>query len=164
MPAKAAADGAGVQVSGRGGKKDRESTPRVPVREVLDVDVFVTDAGTQVRLEIDDDVVAEYAAALAEGVQFPPVVVFRADGSELLVDGFHRVLAYRKAGRSEIEADVYHGTREDALWHTLGANRAHGHRLKSVDKRHAVELAYRAWPDARPSVVLRSRSVALRPT
>ena len=125
-----------------------DSIPRVPVREVLDLDVLVTDGGTQVRMEIDDDVVAEYAEALAEGVQFPPVVVFRDDGTELLVDGFHRVLAYRKAGRSDIEADVYHGTREEALWYALGANRAHGQRLKSVDKRHAVEMAYRAWPDS----------------
>ena len=79
MPAKAAADGAGVQVSGRGGKGDRESTPRVPVREVLDVDVFVTDAGTQVRLEIDDDVVAEYAEALAENVQYDQHRVMTSD-------------------------------------------------------------------------------------
>ena len=124
-----------------------ESSSRVPVREVLSLDGLVTDAGTQVRSAIDDDVVAEYVAAVADGAQFPPVVVFRADGTDLLSDGFHRVLAYREAGRTEIEADVYHGAREDALWFALGANRAHGHRLSRDDKRHAVELAYRAWPD-----------------
>ena len=42
---------------------------------------------------------------------------------------------------------MYHGTREDALWFALGANRAHGQRLTGADKRHAIELAYRAWPD-----------------
>ena len=118
-----------------------------PVREVLSLDRLVTDAGTQVRSAIDDVVVDEYVQALADGAQFPPVVVFRADGAEMLADGFHRVFAYRKAGRSEVPADVYHGTREDALWFALGANRAHGQRLTGADKRHAIELAYRAWPD-----------------
>ena len=125
-----------------------DSSPRVPVREVLSLDRLVTDAGTQVRSAIDDDdVVVEYTEALADGAEFPPVVVFRADGAELLADGFHRVFAYRKAGRSEIAADVYHGTREEALWFALGANRAHGQRLSRADKRRAIELAYRAWPD-----------------
>ena len=118
-----------------------------PVREVLSLDRLVTDAGTQVRSAIDDDVVDEYVQALADGAEFPAVVVFRADGAEMLADGFHRVFAYRKAGRSEVPADVYHGTREDALWFALGANRAHGQRLTGADKRRAIELAYRAWPD-----------------
>ena len=106
-----------------------------PFREVLSLDRLVTDAGTQVRSAIDDDVVDEYVQALADGAQFPPVVVFRADGAEMLADGFHRVFAYRKAGRFEVPADVYHGTREEALWFALGANRAHGQRLSGTDKR-----------------------------
>ena len=118
-----------------------------PFREVLSLDRLVTDAGTQVRSAIDDDVVDEYVQVLAAGAQFPPVVVFRADGAEMLADGYHRVFAYRKAGRFEVPADVYHGTREDALWFALGANRAHGQRLSGTDKRRAIELAYRAWPD-----------------
>lgn len=124
-----------------------DSSPRVPVREALSLDILVTDAGIQVRSAIDADVVDEYVQALADGAEFPPVVVFRADGADLLADGFHRLFAYRKADRSEIEADVYHGAREDALWFALGANRAHGQRLNRADKRHAIELAYRAWPD-----------------
>ena len=59
-----------------------------PFREVLSLDRLVTDAGTQIRSAIDDDVVDEYVQALADGAQFPPVVVFRADGAEMLADGF----------------------------------------------------------------------------
>ena len=124
-----------------------DSAVGAPLREVLSLDSLVTDAGTQVRSDIDDEVVDEYVQVLVDGAQFPPVVVFRADGADLLADGYHRVFAYRKAGRSEIRADVYHGTREDALWFALGANRAHGQRLSGADKRRAIELAYRAWPD-----------------
>ena len=125
----------------------RDSPVGAPLREVVSLDSLVTDAGTQVRSDIDDAVVDEYVQALLDGAQFPPLVVFRVDGVHLLADGYHRVSAYRKAGRSETGADVYHGTREDALWFALGANRAHGQRLSGGDKRRAIELAYRAWPD-----------------
>ena len=54
---------------------------------------------------------------------------------------------YQQAGRSEIEADVYQGDRDDALWFALGANRAHGQRLSGEDKRRAIEIAYNAWPE-----------------
>ena len=124
-----------------------DSAVGAPLREVVSLDSLVTDAGTQVRSDIDDAVVDEYVQALLDGAQFPPLVVFRVDGVHLLADGYHRVSAYRKAGRSETGADVYHGTREDALWFALGANRAHGQRLSGGDKRRAIELAYRAWPD-----------------
>ena len=114
---------------------------------MVPLDSLVEDAGTQVRATIDDGVVDDYAEALANGARFPPIIVVRGDKGEIVADGFHRAAAYRKAGRSEIEADVYHGTVEDAMWLALGANRAHGQRLSNTDKRRAIEMAYRAWPD-----------------
>ena len=106
-----------------------------------------TDAETQVRSEISEYIVAEYVEALREGARFPPVVVFRSKEADVLADGFHRVRAYKEAGQSEIEADVYQGGQDDALWFALGANRAHGQRLSGDDKRRAIEIAYKAWPD-----------------
>ena len=125
-----------------------ELSARVPVRETLSLDSLVLDAGTQVRAAINSKVVDDYVADLEQGDRFPPVVVFRGEGRDLLSDGFHRVHAYRKAGRSEIDADVRPRTFDDALWFALGANSRHGERLQRGDKRHAIELAYRAWPDA----------------
>ena len=125
-----------------------ELSARVPVRETLPLDSIVLDAGTQVRAAINLAVVDDYVADLEQGDHFPPVVVFRAEGRDLLADGFHRVHAYRKAGCSQIEADVRPGTIDDSLWFALGANSRHGERLQRGDKRHAIELAYRAWPDA----------------
>ena len=111
------------------------------------LDKLVTDARTQVRAEISEYIVGEYVDALGEGARFPPVVVFRGKGADVLADGFHRLRAYQQAGRSEIEADVYQGDRDDALWFALGANRAHGQRLSGEDKRRAIEIAYKAWPE-----------------
>jgi len=122
------------------------AAPRASVRETIPIDSLNCDAGTHVRTAISDDVIEDYAERLAEGVEFPPVVVFRHGSDHYLADGFHRVSASRRAGRTAIEADVYQGTRNDALWFALGANRAHGQRLTRADKTHAVRLALQAWP------------------
>ena len=124
-----------------------EESGQTPTRKTLALEKLVTDAGTQVRAEISEYIVAEYVDALGEGARFPPVVVFRSKGADVLADGFHRVQAYQEAGRSEIEADIYQGDRDDALWFALGGNRAHGQRLSGDDKRRAIEIAYKAWPD-----------------
>lgn len=120
---------------------------QVPERRMLRVDQVVVDAGTQVREAIDEELVAEYAERLAEGVRFPPVAVFRDGLRYCLADGFHRLQACRRAGRDEVEVEVYAGTRDDALWFAVGANRTHGERLSRADKRHAVELVFATWPD-----------------
>ena len=124
-----------------------EESGQTPTRETVALEKLVTDAGTQVRAEISEYIVAEYVDALGEGARFPPVVVFRSKGADVLADGFHRVQAYQEAGRSEIEADIYQGDRDDALWFALGANRAHGQRLSGDDKRRAIEITYRTWPE-----------------
>ena len=94
----------------------RKGPGQTPARETLALEKLVTDAGTQVRAEISEYIVGEYVDALGEGARFPPVVVFRGKGADVLADGFHRVRAYQQAGRSEIEADAYQGDRDDALW------------------------------------------------
>ena len=53
------------------------AAPRVSVRETIPIGHLICDAGTHVRAAINDDVIEGYAERLAEGVEFPPVVVFR---------------------------------------------------------------------------------------
>ena len=115
--------------------------------EVVPIGEIITDAGTQVRAEIYEAIVDDYAEHLAAGGTLPPVTAFRNEGNTYLADGFHRLRAHERAGRAQIEAEILTGTREDALWCALGANRAHGQRLTSADKKHAIELALEAWPE-----------------
>ena len=74
-------------------------------------------------------------------------MVFHDGTDAYLADGFHRCLAAQRLGRTEIAADVQAGTRVDALWWALGANRTNGQRLTAADKRHAILLALAAWPE-----------------
>lgn len=99
----------------------------------------------QTRAETNGDVVAEYAAQMREGTVYDPVTVFRESPEATpvwLVDGFHRVAAYREVGVDEIEAHVVYGNRSAALTHALKANAKHGLRRSNADKRHALETAW----------------------
>lgn len=111
------------------------------------MDAIAFDAGTQIRAAINEGVVAEYADRMNEGVVFPPIVLFHDGTAHYIADGFHRYLASQRIGFTSIPADVRAGTKEDALWFALGANRANGQRLSQRDVKHAIEIALRAWPD-----------------
>jgi hypothetical protein len=95
----------------------------------------------QTRVSIHDDVVEEYAQAMARGDRFPPVVVFQDEGESILADGFHRLKAAQKARLKHLDAEVRQGSRKDALRFALGANDTHGLRRTNRDKRRAVEMA-----------------------
>lgn len=112
----------------------------------IQLSLIRTDGNTQSRAALSDDVVCEYAQFMADGVEFPPIVVYHDGSNYWLADGFHRCFAARKHGRLEIASDVRTGTREDALWFALGANKANGIRPSKGDIKHAVELALRTWP------------------
>lgn len=111
------------------------------------LDAIVFDAGTQVRASIAEAVVADYAEHMTAGDAFPPVILFHDGNQYYIGDGFHRCLAAQRNHFRDIDADVRPGTKQDALWFALGANKANGQRLTEADKKHAVMLAFKAWPD-----------------
>jgi len=102
--------------------------------------ITVTD-GTQSRVIINQQVVAEYAEALTNGVELPPVVLFFDGTSYYIADGWHRFHAYRAIGALTILEDVRVGTKRDAQRYSLSANSAHGLPRTNADKRKAVEIA-----------------------
>lgn len=111
------------------------------------------DGNTQPRVQLNQEVVAEYAEALNQGAEFPPVTVYH-DGSDYwLADGFHRYFAHKRAAKSEIAADVRTGTLRDATLHSVGANDKHGLRRTNEDKRRAVmillnDVEWSEWSDS----------------
>jgi ParB-like chromosome segregation protein Spo0J len=96
------------------------------------------DGGTQPRVAIHEETVAEYAEALREGIKFPPVIAFHDGVLYWLADGFHRYHAHRHAGLDKIEVDVREGSLRDAILFSVGANAEHGLRRTAEDKRKAI--------------------------
>lgn len=110
------------------------------------------DGGTQPRVDVNQDVVNDYADLLLEGVQMPKMEVFFDGISYWLVDGFHRYFAHKKAAITRAECLVHNGTLRDAVLYSLGANEKHGLRRSNEDKRKAVmimldDLEWSDWSD-----------------
>lgn len=110
---------------------------------VLAIDLISMD-GTQSRAAISEETVTEYERLWKEATPgmtvFPPVKVFHDGKQHWLGDGFHRVLAAKRAGRGSIIADVEKGTKRDAILYSVGANQTHGLKRSNADKRTAVLL------------------------
>ena len=106
--------------------------------KTINIEAIRIDGKTQSRAEIHNDTVAEYADALESGTTFPPIIVFFDGVDYWLGDGFHRVHAFRQAGRASINADVREGTQSDAQLFSYGVNTDHGLRRTNADKRKAV--------------------------
>ena len=106
---------------------------------VLSLDKITVDYEINQRTELNVDAVRDYADAMLDGAQFPPIVVFD-DGETLwLSAGAHRVAAARVAQLGELPADIIKGTRRDAILYAVGDNADHGVRRTNADKRRAVQ-------------------------
>lgn len=110
------------------------------MNEVLSVGLLKTD-GTQNRLEINDDTVEDYASVISENKTwvFPRLDVFHDGESYFVADGFHRLLAARRAKRGSVPCKVHKGTVRDARIFGMTANDKQGLRLSRADKRACVE-------------------------
>lgn len=111
--------------------------------KLLNISDIKTHADTQSRVELNQDTVAEYAESYQSRASFPPVVVFDDGESHWLADGYHRYEAARLVKLTQIKAEVYKGSLQDAVWHSLGANTTHGLRRTNADKEKVVKTALR---------------------
>ncbi len=99
------------------------------------------DGDTQSRLSLDEDVIKEYAGLMANGQEFPPLLVVFDGADYWLVDGFHRRWAAIKSKIEKLKCLVVEGTREDARWLSYGVNKDHGLQRTNEDKKKAVIAA-----------------------
>ena len=110
------------------------------------------DGGTQSRTKINIDAVDDYASKMADGVEFPPVVVFFDGKDHWLADGFHRYHALRKIEKASVRCQVQNGTVRDAILYSFGANGMHGLPMTNEDKWHIVtemvgDFEWSEWSD-----------------
>ena len=98
------------------------------------------DGGTQSRVEINNDVVSEYAEALKNGASFPQLIVFFDGVDYWLVDGFHRYHAHKLACIDSADCDVHDGSLREAQLFSVGVNDTHGLRRSNADKHKSVEF------------------------
>lgn len=102
--------------------------------KTLKLDDITIDGGTQIRVELDQQHVADLAGA----DDLEPVIVYHDGSTHWLADGFHRYFAAKHRGDKDIAARIVKGTQREAILFAVGANAAHGLKRTNADKRKAV--------------------------
>jgi hypothetical protein len=97
------------------------------------------DGGTQIRKQLNQDKVNEYAEQMEEGVVFPPITVFFDGSSNWLGSGHHRLFAEKQRGSETIKVVLINGTVDEATWFALGDNK-HGLNMTAEDYRRSVNI------------------------
>lgn len=106
----------------------------------LNIEDIAINGGTQIRKQLNQDKVNEYAEQMEEGVVFPPITVFYDGSSYWLASGFHRLFAEKQRGTETIKVMLINGTVDEATWFALGDNK-HGLNMNAEDYRRSIEIA-----------------------
>jgi len=88
----------------------------------------------QLRAALNEDAVERYNVILDH---LPPVILIDTPDGLLLADGFHRIEAARRLGRTKVAGLIYRGEWPDVLERSATANVAHGVPL-TREERHAA--------------------------
>ena len=119
----------------------------------LAIQQLKSDPTVAIRERLDEDTIARYQEVLDE---LPPIVVFDTPEGMLVADGMHRWAANERAGRTNVEADVRKGSRNDALEYAISANTRHGHELTRTEYQSAVRRLRQLHPDWRDPQVAKA--------
>lgn len=120
---------------------------------MININALNISSGTQSRVKLDEDVIAEYAEKMKAGAKFPPVKVYNDGIENYLADGFHRYFAVKKLGKTSIDAVVVSGTLREAILYSVSVNDEHGLRRTNEDKRNSVmklieDYEWGGWSDS----------------
>jgi len=112
------------------------------------VDSIVMDKRLMFREKIDEELVESYYERYRNSFYMPPIKVCEVkNAGRLLVDGFHRLTAAKKAGLEYIEAMVEYGSYDDAEWAAANANLTHGKALNRKERRKVAALYLKRYPE-----------------
>jgi len=114
--------------------------------ERLPVDKLVIPQGLLPRVLTGtvEEKVREYAELIASGVEFDPILVWDRGGEYWVVDGVHRLTAYKRAGKSEVPVRFVSVADEvEFRLLAISANAKHGLPLKREEKQLLAQTLYK---------------------
>jgi hypothetical protein len=113
--------------------------------KAIPIELIRLDGGTQIRAcSTFQTKVEDYAIAMTQDADFPPLTVFWDGADYWLADGFHRHGAYNFIMQTlglpgmNLPCEVLEGTQRDAILYACSANSAHGMPRTVPDKQNAV--------------------------
>ena len=98
------------------------------------------DADFQARAQLSEEAIVDYCELVRDGIELPPIIVFRQGAKYRIGDGWHRFWTYDRCGETEIPADIRPGDERDAALFAAASNWLHGVRRTPADKRLCVGI------------------------
>jgi len=119
-------------------------TVEIAVVEIQQNDTF------RCRMENDNATVEKYAERFKEYKEakdngenhpypFTPIRVWENEGTHVLLGGYHRIDAAKKAGLDKILAEIVRGSEDEAFTIAMTDNRSHGLQMSRGDLKYAIE-------------------------
>lgn len=108
------------------------------VREIP-ISSIQVDLEFYIRSPSEQSDIDTYVYAIERGDRLPPLTVFQDGDSYWLADGYLRLEAFRKVGRSQILVEIFKGGQRDAILYSLSANASHGLARTSADQRWVIQ-------------------------
>lgn len=122
------------------------------VADVLLKDLCVNKRA-QLREHLSGKALKDYEDSYRAGESLPAIDVFHVPGGRKYPgDGFHRIVAARRAGLTALPCRIHHGGLREAVLFAASANALHGVRRTNADKRKAVAIflkdrEWKLWSD-----------------
>lgn len=116
-----------------------------PLIETVEISSITRDVVVRAK-GVNRVTVAEYAQAMREGANFPPVVLYKDRTTIRLSEGAHRIEAALAIGMTTISAEIRVGGRKECISHAVSTGRDYGLRFSTRDKRHQTELMLGNFP------------------
>src|SRR5690348_14513542 len=112
----------------------QNSTEPVSRTQMVALTEIHCDVRVQPREHLNSSVVDDYRDLMLDGEEFPPLLVVLVDDAKLLVDGYHRFEAAKRADIQELPCELRPGTLRDAILLACSVNARHGLRRTWADK------------------------------
>ena len=108
-------------------------------------DLIIDASQCQIRDKTTDTTVRNYATAMQNGAEFPPVLVANLNGVYHLVDGFHRIEAIKYLGIPFCQARIIEvESIEEMRYEAVKANLTNGRQLTQKEKAKALDYYIQA--------------------
>jgi len=102
---------------------------------ILPIEQIVVDESVYPRCKWGWQTAYDYAMSMKAGAEFPPIVVAELGGRTVLVDGMHRLEAYKQNKESHVQCNILTGLSKDQVYlEAIKRNIINGRPLSSQDK------------------------------
>lgn len=108
--------------------------------ELLKISDIVVDMNLYPRYKPNELLISRYIEALVRKESFPPICVGLLNGEYILIDGLHRLRAFKDHGEDYIASEILLNlSKEDIFAESVYRNTNHGKNLSDKDKIRAIK-------------------------